>query len=125
MDVFPGLSFYASDKAKGLGYLLKLMLPVAIVSNMLYIMSAVTGIAFMPDIGISEQNLPGGLKSISCLRRNFLWRDFSFLGFIYLLDDKKIPVIPAFSGILFIIPHILAFGRSAWIYFALIHIIIA
>jgi len=94
------------------------MLPVAIVSNLLYILSAVTGIAFLPDIGISEQNLPGGLKVFRVYGGTF-YGELFFLGFIYQWMTKKFRVYQLFLVILFIVPHILAFGRSAWIYFTL------
>ncbi len=103
---------------KAMGYLIKLFLPVAIVSNVLYIMSAVTGIAFLPDIGISEQNLPGGLKVFRVFGGTF-YGELFFLGFIYTWITKKFRFYQVFLAVLFILPHILAFGRSAWVYFAL------
>jgi len=117
--VFP---FLLLIKRRALGYLVKIMLPVAIVSNMLYILSAVTGIAFLPDIGISEQNLPGGLKVFRVYGGTF-YGELFFLGFIYQWITKKFRVYQLFLVILFIIPHILAFGRSAWVYFTLTIII--
>ncbi len=112
--VFP---FLLLLKRNGLGYLFKLMLPVAVVSNILYIMSALTGIAFLPDIGIAEQNLPGGLKVFRVYGGTF-YGELFFLGFIYTWMTKKFRVYQLFLAILFIVPHILAFGRSAWIYFS-------
>lgn len=113
--VFP---FLLLLKRKGLGYLIKLMLPVTIVSNVLYILSALTGVAFMPDIGISEQSLPGGLKVFRVFGGTF-FGEFFFLGFVYYWITKKFKVYQLFLAILFIVPHILAFGRAAWINFAL------
>ncbi|MBN8584185.1 MAG: hypothetical protein J0M37_03755 [Ignavibacteria bacterium] len=113
--IFP---FLLLIKRRALGYLVKIMLPVAIVSNFLYILSAVTGIAFLPDIGISEQNLPGGLKVFRVYGGTF-YGELFFLGFIYQWMTKKFRVYQLFLAILFIIPHILAFGRSAWVYFLL------
>ncbi len=113
--VFP---FLLLLKRRALGYLIKLFLPVAIVSNVLYIMSAVTGIAFLPDIGIAEQNLPGGLKVFRVYGGTF-YGELFFLGFIYTWMTKKFRTYQLFLAILFIIPHILAFGRSAWVYFSL------
>jgi hypothetical protein len=113
--VFP---FLLLLKRRALGYLVKLILPVAIVSNILYIMSAVTGIAFLPDIGISEQDLPGGLKVFRVYGGTF-YGELFFLGFIYNWMTKKFRVYQFILAILFIIPHILAFGRSAWIYFTI------
>lgn len=113
--VFP---FLLLLKRRALGYLIKLFLPVAIISNILYIMSAVTGIAFLPDIGIAEQNLPGGLKVFRVYGGTF-YGELFFLGFIYIWITKKFRVYQVFLAVLFILPHILAFGRSAWIYFTL------
>ena len=112
--VFP---FLLLLKRNGLGYLIKLMLPVAVVSNILYIMSAVTGTAFLPDIGIAEQSLPGGLKVFRVYGGTF-YGELFFLGFIYTWMTKKFRVYQLFLAVLFIVPHILAFGRSAWIYFS-------
>ncbi len=117
--IFP---FLLLIKRRALGYLIKIMLPVAIVSNILYILSAVTGIAFLPDIGISEQNLPGGLKVFRVYGGTF-YGELFFLGFIYQWMTKKFRVYQLFLVILFIVPHILAFGRSAWVYFTLTIII--
>ncbi|HMQ78292.1 MAG TPA: hypothetical protein PKD94_01895 [Ignavibacteria bacterium] len=117
--IFP---FLLLIKRRALGYLIKIMLPVAIVSNLLYILSAVTGIAFLPDIGISEQNLPGGLKVFRVYGGTF-YGELFFLGFIYQWMTKRFRVYQLFLAILFIIPHILAFGRSAWVYFTLTIII--
>ena len=103
---------------RAMGYLIKLFLPVAIISNILYIMSAVTGIAFLPDIGIAEQNLPGGLKVFRVYGGTF-YGELFFLGFIYQWITKKFRLYQLFLSIIFIFPHILAFGRSAWVYFAL------
>ena len=111
------LPFMLLLKRGGLGYLIKLMLPVAVVSNVLYIMSALTGIAFLPDIGIAEQNLPGGLKVFRVYGGTF-YGELFFLGFIYTWITKKFKTYQLFLAVLFIIPHILAFGRSAWIYFS-------
>lgn len=113
--VFP---FLLLIKRKGLGYLIKIMLPVAIISNFLYILSALTGIAFLPDIGISEQNLPGGLKVFRVYGGTF-YGELYFMGFIYLWITKHFRIYQLLLAILFIIPHILAFGRAAWIYLTL------
>lgn len=113
--VFP---FLLLLKRRALGYLIKLILPVAIVSNILYIMSAVTGIAFLPDIGISEQVLPGGLKVFRVYGGTF-YGELFFLGFIYNWMTNRFRFYQLALAILFIIPHVLAFGRSAWIYFTI------
>lgn len=113
--VFP---FLLLIKRRGLGYLIKLFLPVAIISNILYIMTAVTGIAFLPDVGMSEQNLPGGLKVLRVYGGTF-YGELFFLGFIYYWITKKFRFYQLGLVILFIFPHILAFGRSAWVFFTL------
>ncbi len=117
--IFP---FLLLISRRALGYLIKLMLPVAIISNILYILSAITGIAFLPDIGISQQDLPGGLKVFRVYGGTF-YGELFFLGFIYLWMTKKFRLYQFMLAILFIIPHILAFGRSAWIYFSLVIVI--
>ena len=105
-------------KKRGLGYLIKLILPVAIVSNILYILSSLTGTAFLPDIGISEQHLPGGLKVYRVFGGTF-YGELFFLGFIYIWLTKKFRFYQLILVVVFIMPHILAFGRSAWSYFAM------
>ncbi len=105
-------------KRNALGYLIKLILPVTIVANILYIISAVTGVALMPDTGIVEQSLPGGLKVFRVYGGTF-YGELFFLGFIYYWMTKKFHTYQLFLVILFIIPHILSFGRSSWAYFTL------
>jgi O-Antigen ligase len=111
--VFP---FLLLMKRKALPYLVKIILPVAIVSNILYILSALTGIAFLPEIGIAKQDLPGGLQVYRVFGGTFFGELF-FLGFIYQWITDKFRLYQLPLVILFIIPHILAFGRSAWMYF--------
>lgn len=118
--VFP---FLLLIKRRGLGYLIKIMLPVAVISNFLYILSALTGIAFLPDIGISEQSLPGGLKVFRVYGGTF-YGELFFLGFIYQWITKRFRFYQLILVILFIIPHILAFGRAAWLYFVITIIMI-
>ncbi|MBZ0201818.1 MAG: hypothetical protein K8I03_02245 [Ignavibacteria bacterium] len=113
--VFPYLLLL---KRNALGYLIKLILPVAIVANILYIISAITGVALMPDTGVVEQSLPGGLKVFRVYGGTFYGEVF-FLGFIYNWITKKFQLYQLFLVILFIIPHILAFGRSTWAYLSL------
>jgi hypothetical protein len=104
-------------KRGGVNYLIKLIFPVAVVSNILYILSALTGIAFMPGLGIDVQNLPGGIQVFRVFGGTF-YGEFFFLGFIFKWITTRFRVIELFPVILFIIPHILAFGRSAWVYFS-------
>lgn len=113
--IFP---FLLLLKRRAFGYLIKLILPVTIVSNVLYIMSAVTGIAFLPDIGISEQSLPGGLKVFRVYGGTF-YGELFFLGFFYIWMTKKFRFYQLLLAVLFILPHILAFGRSSWVYLIL------
>lgn len=115
MLVFP---FLLLLQRKGFGYLIKLILPVAVVSNILYILSAITGIKFLPEIGIAEQSLPGGLKVFRVYGGTF-YGELFFLGFIYYWISKKFRLYQLGLAIIFIIPHILAFGRSAWTFFSL------
>jgi hypothetical protein len=111
--VFPYLLLL---KRGGFPYLIKLIFPVAIVSNILYIMSSLTGIAFLPDIGIEKQSLPGGMEVYRVYGGTFLGEYF-FLGFLYNWVTNKFRLYQLGLVILFVIPHILAFGRSAWAYF--------
>lgn len=104
-------------KRNGLPFLIKIILPVAIVSNILYILSAVTGIPFLPDVSIIKQQLPGGLEVYRVYGGTF-YGDIIYLGFIYYWITKKFRFYQLLLTILLIIPHILAFGRLAWAYFA-------
>jgi hypothetical protein len=109
--IFP---FLLLLKRGGLGYLAKIILPVAIVSNILYILSALTGVAFMPDIGIDKQELPGGLKVYRVFGGTF-FGEFFFLYFIYKWITDKFHLWQLPLVLLFATPHILAFGRAAWV----------
>jgi hypothetical protein len=112
-------------KRGGVGYLVKLIFPIAVVSNVLYILSALTGVAFLPDIGIVQQDLPGGLKVFRVYGGTFFGEVFMLAIVFYWNEYKfKLMHIPLF--ILFAFPHVLAFGRSAWVFFtfAIVFIII-
>lgn len=111
--VFP---FLLLLKRNGLTYLIRIIFPVAVVSNILYILSAITGIAFLPDIGIVKQHLPGGIEVYRVFGGSF-FGELYFLGFIYYWITNRFRLYQLFFAILFIFPHILAFGRSAWVYF--------
>lgn len=104
-------------KRKALPYLIKLILPVAIIANILYIISAVTGVALMPDIGVEKANIPGGFKVYRVFGGTF-FGEYFFLAFVFqwITDKFKLWQLPL--ALLFITPHILAFGRSAWIFFS-------
>ncbi|MGH2574842.1 MAG: hypothetical protein ACRDFC_03975, partial [Ignavibacteria bacterium] len=103
-------------KRNGFNYLIKLVFPIAVISNILYILSAVTGIALLPDIGIAKQTLPGGFQVYRVFGGTF-YGELFFLGFIYNWITNKFRLYQLFFAILFIFPHILAFGRSAWLFF--------
>lgn len=100
-------------KRNGFGYLVKLIFPVAVLSNILYILSAITGVPFLPDVSIYKQVLPGGLEVNRVYGGTFFGESF-FLVFFCIWVTKKIRFYQLAFGILFIIPHILAFGRSTW-----------
>jgi hypothetical protein len=103
-------------KRKALPYLIKIVFPFAVISNILYIISSVTGVAMMPDISVVKLKLPGGIEVSRVFGGTFFGEIF-FLGFIYLWITKKFKLYQLFFVILFIVPHILAFGRAAWIFF--------
>lgn len=104
-------------KRKALPYLIKIMLPVTIVANILYILSALTGVALMPDIGVEKANIPGGFKVFRVFGGTF-FGEFFFLAFVFqwITDKFKLWQLPLV--VLFVTPHILAFGRSAWASFS-------
>lgn len=112
--VFP---FMLLLKRRALPYLVKLILPVAIVANILYIISAVTGVALMPDIGVEKTTVGEGFKVYRVFGGTF-FGEFFFLAYVFqwITDKFKLYQLPLV--LLFITPHILAFGRSAWVRFA-------
>jgi len=57
--VFPYLLLH---KRKGFTFLIKLFFPLAIISNLLYVLTALTGIPFLPDVSIIVQQLPGDIQ---------------------------------------------------------------
>ncbi len=103
-------------KRKGFGYLVKLILPVAIASNILYILTALTGVAFLPGVDIAQQELPGGLTVYRVFGGTF-YGELFFLGFVYYWITKRFRLYQALLAVLFVTPHILAFGRNAWFSF--------
>lgn len=111
--IFP---FLLLLKRGGFIYLIKLIFPFSVLSNIFYILSSLTGIAFLPDIGIVKQQLPGGLQVYRVYGGTF-FGEYFFLGYIFYWITKRFRAYQLFFAILFIIPHILAFGRSAWLYF--------
>ncbi len=67
--IFP---FLLLLKRNGLNYLVKLVIPVAIVSNILYILTALSGKPFLPGVDIVTQTLPGRHKGIQGIWRDIL-----------------------------------------------------
>jgi len=100
-------------KRNGLVFLCKIIFPVAVISNILYILSAITGVAYLPDVNIITQKLPGDLEVFRVFGGTF-FGDMFLLGFIYYWITVRFRLYQLFFAILFIIPHILAFGRGAW-----------
>ncbi len=100
-------------KRNGLSFLIKIIFPVAIISNLLYVLSALTGIPFLPDVSIFKQRLPGDIEVFRVYGGTFFGELF-YLGFVYYWITKRFRFWQIFLVVLFIIPHILAFGRSAW-----------
>ncbi len=113
--VFP---FLLLLKRKGLNYLAKLVLPVAIISNVLYILTSISGIAFLPQVDIAKQTLPGGMEVYRVYGGTFFGELF-FLGFVYKWMTDKFRLYQLFLVVLFVMPQILAFGRQAWVYYTL------
>ncbi|RPI17211.1 MAG: hypothetical protein EHM58_10140 [Ignavibacteriae bacterium] len=108
--IFP---FMLLIKRDGLVFLAKLIFPVAIVSNILYIMTALTGNLYLPDVTIILQRLPGDMEVFRVFGGTFFGELFLF-GFIYYWMCRKFRWYQLFLVIFFSIPHILAFGRGAW-----------
>lgn len=111
--VFPYLLLISRN---GLPFLIKLVFPVSVISNLLYIITALTGIAFLPDVSIIRQMLPGDIEVYRVFGGTFFGELF-FLGIIYYWITKQFRFWQMGLVALFIIPHILAFGRLAWVGF--------
>ena len=111
--IFP---FLLLIKRNGLTFFIKLIFPVAVISNILYIPTALTGTAFLDGVTIIRQQLPGGMEVYRVYGGTFFGELF-FLGMVYYWITKRFKVWHLFPVVLFIIPHILAFGRIAWAYF--------
>jgi hypothetical protein len=103
-------------KRKAFPYLVKIIFPFAVISNFLYILSALTGTAYLPDINIVKATFPGGFKIYRVYGGTF-FGEIYFLGFIYFWITKKFRLRQVFIVTFFALPHILAFGRTAWLYF--------
>lgn len=108
--IFP---FLLLLKRNGFLFLIKLIFPVAVISNLLYILSALTGLPFLPDVSIVTQSLPGDIVVYRVFGGTFYGETF-FLGIIYYWINKRFRAWQLGLVVLFIVPHILAFGRLAW-----------
>lgn len=104
-------------KRGGLNFFIKIVFPIAVISNLLYVLSALTGIPFLPDVSIYKQRLPGDIEVFRVFGGTFFGELF-YLGFVYYWITQRFRLWQLFLVILFIIPHILAFGRTAWVGFA-------
>jgi hypothetical protein len=111
------LPFFLLLKRNGLEFFIKIIFPFALASNFLYILTALTGVAFLPDVSIIKQPLPGDLEVYRVFGGTF-YGEIYFLGFIYFWISSKFKTYQLFLVIFFIIPHILAFGRTAWAFLA-------
>lgn len=110
------LPFLLLFKRNGVAFLVKLIFPVAVISNILYIMTALTGIAFLPDVSLYAQSLPGEILVYRVYGGTF-FGEFFFLGFVYMWISRKFRLWQLVLVILFVIPHILSFGRNSWAFF--------
>lgn len=103
-------------KRKGFPFLIKIIFPVAVISNFLYLLTALTGIPFLPDVLIVRQRLPGDIEVFRVFGGTFFGEIF-FLGFVYYWITKRFRMWQMFFVMLFIFPHVLAMGRMAWLGF--------
>ena len=111
------LPFMLLVKRGGLPYLIKLVFPVAVVSNVLYILSYITGVVLMPEMSIEKQNLPGGLQ-VNRIFGGTFYGELFFLWYIFQWITDKIRPSQLLLAMLFVTPHILAFGRAGWAFLA-------
>lgn len=103
-------------KRGGLPFLIKIIFPIAVISNLLYLLTALTGIPFLPDVSIVRQRLPGDIEVFRVFGGTFFGEMF-FLGIVYYWITKRFRAWQLGLVALFVIPHILAFGRLAWVGF--------
>ena len=99
---------------KGLPYLVKLILPVSIISNIFYLASYILGVALLPEMSIVQQDIPGGYQVNRIFGGTFFGELF-FLGFVFQWMTDKVRLYQVVLALIFITPHILALGRSAWV----------
>ena len=100
----------------GFPFLVRVIFPVAVVSNLLYIITALTGIPFLPDVSIVRQRLTGDIEVFRVYGGTFYGEVF-FLGIVYYWITNRFRLWQMFLVVLFLVPHILAFGRLTWISF--------
>ena len=112
--IFP---FMLLINRKGLPYLAKIIFPIAVISNVLYILTYITGVSLMPDISIEKQNLPGGMQVNRIFGGTFFGELF-FFWYLFEWITNKVRPIQLFFAVLFITPHILSFGRAGWAFIA-------
>jgi hypothetical protein len=108
--IFP---FLLLLKRGGVVYMIKIFFVPAVAANILYILTSITGVIFIPGTSISQQILPGGIVVNRVFGSTF-YGEFFFFGFVYLTLTRKFRPF-YLVGILFIIPDILALGRGAWV----------
>jgi hypothetical protein len=84
-----------------------------VASNILYIFSYITGVALMPGMSIVKQNLPGGMQVNRIFGGTFFGELF-FLWYMFGWITDKIRPVQILLALLFVTPHILAFGRAGW-----------
>lgn len=111
--IFP---FMLLIKRNGLSFFIKVIFPVAVISNLLYILTALTGIPFLPDVSIYKQRLPGDIEVFRVYGGTFFGELF-YMGIVYFWITKRFRWWQLFPVLLFIVPHVLAFGRTAWVNF--------
>jgi hypothetical protein len=109
--IFP---FMLLIKRGGIEFLIKIVFPIAVISNLLYILSALTGIPFLPDVSVIKQRLPGDIEVFRVFGGTF-YGEFFFFGFVYYWITKKFKLWQLLLSFVFIIPHILSFGRRGWL----------
>jgi hypothetical protein len=103
-------------KRNGFPFLIKIIFPIALISNVLYILSALTGIPFLAGVNIISARLPGDIEVFRVFGGTFFGELF-FMGFIYYWITQKFKLWQLFPAVLFILPHVLALGRMAWAFF--------
>ncbi len=114
--LFPYLLLF---KRNALQYLIRIIFPFAVISNILYIFTSLSGVALLPDVTVVKQTLPGGFQIYRVFGGTF-YGDMFFLGYIFFWITNKFKPYQLLIVALFVLPHILAFGRGAWIFFVFV-----